>query len=134
VNRLLFLMPELRLDLWLHAARFFKTRALAAAAVEGGRVELNGQKTKRAKLLRPGDQLRIRLGPFEHRVTVLGLARRRGPASAAAALYREEPDSIAARERLAEQHRLAAKLTVGVAKGRPTKRDRRELERWKGDQ
>ena len=122
-------MPELRLDLWLHAARFFKTRALAAAAVEGGRVELNGQKTKRAKLIRPGDQLRIRLGPFEHRVTVLGLARRRGSASAAAALYQEEPDSIAARERLAEQHRLAAKLTGGGAKGRPTKRDRRELER-----
>jgi len=120
---------ELRLDLWLHAARFFKTRALAAAAVEAGRVELNGQKTKRAKPVRPGDQLRIRLGSFEHRISVVALARRRGPASAAAELYREEPASIAARERLAEQHRLAAKLVGAAPKGRPTKRDRRELER-----
>ncbi|HEV8149443.1 MAG TPA: RNA-binding S4 domain-containing protein [Gemmatimonadales bacterium] len=122
-------MTQPRLDLWLHAARFFKTRALAATAVEAGRVELNGQKTKRGKLLRPGDQLSIRIGPYEYRVTVLELARRRGPARLAAALYREEAASRAARERLAEQHRLAAKLSGTPAKGRPTKRERRELEK-----
>jgi ribosome-associated heat shock protein Hsp15 len=121
----------MRLDLWLWASRFYKTRALAAAAVAAGRVELNGQKTKRGKTVRAGDTLAIRLGPYEHRVSVLALARRRGPASEAAALYREEPDSRAARERLAEQHRLAAKLGGVLPKGRPTKRDRRALEQWK---
>lgn len=121
----------MRLDLWLHVARFFKTRALAAAAVDAGRVELNGQKTKRAKLLREGDQLRIRLGPFEHRITVRAFAPRRGSAAAAAGLYQEEPESRAQRERLAEQHRLAAQLGSRSTRGRPTKRDRRELERWK---
>src|ERR1043165_135824 len=76
-----------RLDTWLWAARFYKTRALAAAAVDGGRVELNDQKPKRGKSLKPGDRLRIRLGPYEHTVTVLGLSQRRGPAATAAGLY-----------------------------------------------
>jgi ribosome-associated heat shock protein Hsp15 len=121
----------MRLDLWLWVSRFFKTRALAAAAVEAGRVELNGQKAKRGKGIRPGDQLRIRLGPYEYRITVLGIAARRGPAAVAAALYREDPESVTAREHLAEQHRLAAKLTATAPKGRPTKRDRREIEKLK---
>ena len=120
-----------RLDTWLWAARFYKTRALAAAAVDGGRVELNDQKPKRGKSLKPGDRLRIRLGPYEHHVTVLGLSQRRGPAAAAALLYEEEAGSRALRERLAEQHRLAAQLAGDPAKGRPTKRDRRELEKLK---
>ena len=124
-------MDSTRLDLWLHIARFFKTRALAAAAVEAGRVELNGQKAKRGKAVRPGDQLRIRVGPYEYRLSVLGLAARRGPATFAATLAQEAPDSIAARERLAEQHRLAAKMAGIAPKGRPTKRDRRELEKLK---
>jgi len=123
---------QTRLDLWLWSARFFKTRALAAAAVEGGRVELNGQPTKRGKSLRRGDRLRIRLGPYEYLITVLGLARRRGPATEAAELYEESRESRAARERLAEQHRLAARLTGGATKGRPTKRDRRALGKLKG--
>ena len=121
-----------RLDLWLWSARFFKTRGLAGAAVESGRVELNGQGTKRGKSVRRGDQLRIRIGPYEHQVTVLALARRRGPATEAAGLYEESGESRAARERLAEQHRLAAKLTGGPVKGRPTKRDRRALGKLKG--
>jgi ribosome-associated heat shock protein Hsp15 len=121
----------MRLDLWLWTARFYKTRALAASAVDAGRVELNGQRTKRGKPVRPGDSLTIRLGPYEYRLTVLALARRRGPASEAAGLYGEEPDSRAARERLAEQHRLAAKMVGELPKGRPTKRDRRELEKLK---
>jgi ribosome-associated heat shock protein Hsp15 len=120
-----------RLDTWLWAARFYKSRALAGLAVSGGRVELNGAKTKRAKPVRAGD--RIRLGAFEHRLTVTAVALRRGPAAAAAALFQEDPDGKAARERLAEQHRLAARLSArdGGIKGRPTKRDRREIEKWK---
>ena len=122
-----------RLDTWLWAARFYKTRALAALAVSGGRVELNGAKTKRAKPVRVGDRIRLRLGPFEHRVTVTVVAHRRGPASAAALMFREDPDGKLARERLAEQHRLAARLSArdGTTRGRPTKRNRREIERWK---
>ncbi len=123
---------QTRIDLWLWSARFFKTRALAGEAVESGRVELNGQRTKRGKTLRLGDQLRIRIGPYEHWISVLALARRRGPAVAAAELYQETPESRSARERLAEQHRLAAKLTGGQPKGRPTKRDRKEIGRLKG--
>jgi len=123
--------PAVRVDRWLHATRFYKTRALAAAAIEAGHVELNGQKTRRGKSVRPGDALRIRLGPYEHRVTVLALAERRGPAAVAATLYREDPDSRAARERLADQHRLAAKLQGERPKGRPTKRERRKLDELK---
>ena len=124
-------MTSTRLDLWLHTARFFKTRALAAAAIEAGRVELNGQRTKRGRTVKPGDQLRIRLGPYEHWITIEGLAPRRGPASQAATLYREDPESVARRMHLAEQHRLAAQLAGGQPKGRPTKRDRRELQKLK---
>ena len=122
--------PSVRLDLWLHAARFFKTRALAAAAVDAGRVELNGERTKRSKPLQPGALLRIRAGAQEWSVVVLALSARRGPASAAAALYRETPESREARARSAEQHRLAAQWSVAT-KGRPTKRDRRKLDRFK---
>jgi ribosome-associated heat shock protein Hsp15 len=124
-------MPESRLDKWLWVARFYKTRALAAAAIDGGKIERNGEKAKRGKPVRPGDTLRIRLGPYEHRVTVLGVATQRGSASIAAQLYEEEPESRAARERIHEQHRLAATLHGGAEKGRPTKRDRREIQRLK---
>ena len=125
-------MPESRLDKWLWVARFFKTRALAAAAIDGGRIERNGEKAKRGKPVRPGDTLRIRLGPYEHRITVLAVAAQRGPASVAAGLYQEDPESRASRERLHEQHRLAAALHDGTDKGRPTKRDRREIGKLKG--
>ena len=123
--------PHTRLDQWLWAARFFKTRALAAEAVGGGKVELNGEKAKRSKPVRPGDALRIRLGPYEHRVTVVALAHRRGSAALAATLYREDKAGRAARERLAEQHRLAARMGDGRPEGRPTKRERREIDNWK---
>jgi ribosome-associated heat shock protein Hsp15 len=124
-------MPEapVRLDLWLHAARLYKTRALAAQAIAAGRVELNGERPKRGKLVHQGDELRVRQGPSELHLTVLALARRRGPAAAAALLYRETPESRAARERLAEQHRLAAQWAGSAPKGRPTKKQRRELEK-----
>jgi ribosome-associated heat shock protein Hsp15 len=115
-----------RLDKWLWAARFFKTRSLATEAVNGGKVELNGLRPKPSKDVKIGDQLRVRLGPFVHAMTIRGLAERRGPASVAAQLYEESPESIAARERLREQHRLAPSAQYEEG-GRPTKKDRRTL-------
>jgi len=118
---------DIRLDRWLWAARFFKTRALAARAVEGGKVHLNGQRTKPSKRLRDGDRLEIRKGPYRFEVMVRGLTDRRGPASEAATLYEEFPESAAARRSLAEQRR--APPPTYTEKGRPTKRDRRALDR-----
>jgi len=115
-----------RLDKWLWAARFFKTRSLATDAVNGGKVELNGQRPKPAKEVKVGDLLRIRVGPFVHAVMVRALSDRRGPASAAALLFEESAESIAARERLREQHRLAPSVQYEEG-GRPTKKDRRTM-------
>jgi len=117
-----------RLDKWLWAARFFKTRSLATEAVDGGKVELNGLRPKPAKLLKVGDSLRIRLGPHIHHVLVRGMAERRGPASVAQGLYEETAESIAARVKLNEQLRMAPAAFVYEEKGRPTKKDRRDLE------
>jgi ribosome-associated heat shock protein Hsp15 len=122
---------RVRLDKWLWAARFFKTRALAAEAVEGGKVQVNGDRPKRARPLQLGDEIRIRLGPYEHIVTVRALSARRGPASQAAGLYDETPASRTAREALAVQLKSLHSL-FGPEKGRPTKKDRREIERLKG--
>lgn len=122
---------ELRLDKWLWSARFFKTRSAAAEAVRGGQVELNGQKTKPARVIAPGDELRVRRGPFEHRVRVLAVSRQRGPATKAAALYEELPESLAARERLAEQLKLEARTGLRPPPGRPTKKNRRAIVRFK---
>jgi ribosome-associated heat shock protein Hsp15 len=119
---------RVRLDQWLWAARFFKTRTLAAAGVAGGKVELNGQHAKRSASVRAGDELRIRLGPFEHIIVVRGLAARRGPASEAALLYEETTTSREARERLAWQLKHAPAGFSFEEKGRPTKRDRRRME------
>jgi ribosome-associated heat shock protein Hsp15 len=124
--------PEkVRLDKWLWAARFFKTRALAAEAVEGGKVEVNGDRPKRARPLQVGDELRIRLGPYQHIVTVRALSGRRGPAMQAAGLYQETEASRSAREARALQLKSLHSL-FGAEKGRPTKKDRREIERLKG--
>ena len=117
---------DVRLDKWLWAARFFKTRSLATEAVNGGKVELNGLRPKPSKPVKIGDQLRIRLGPFIHVVTVRALSDRRGPASAAALLFEESAESIAAREQLREQHRLAPSAQY-TERGRPTKKERRQL-------
>ena len=121
-----------RLDTWLWAARFFKTRAQAAAAIDGGKVDVNGARAKRAKRVAPGDELRIRKSPFEYRVTVRGLAEQRGPPRLAAALYDEAPEGKRLRERLAEQLKLAPSLRY-EGKGRPTKKDRREIEKLRRD-
>lgn len=117
----------MRIDKWLWAARFFKTRAIAADAVDGGKVHLNGERVKRAKSLRVGDALQIRLGPYEHRVVVRELSERRGPATEAVALYEERAESVAERERLQAQRRLEATRVAHDA-GRPNKRERRQLD------
>ena len=122
---------KVRLDKWLWAARFFKTRALVGEAVEGGKVEVNGDRPKRARPLQVGDELRIRLGPYEHIVTVRALSDRRGPATQAAGLYQETEASRSAREARALQLKSLHSL-FGPEKGRPTKKDRREIERLKG--
>ena len=118
---------SVRVDRWLWAARFFKTRALAAAAVAGGKVQVNGSRAKPAKQLRGGDRLRVRVGPYDWLVTVRAVSERRGPPKDAQLLYDESPDGRAARERLAEAHRIAPTPTY-EGKGRPTKKDRRKLE------
>jgi ribosome-associated heat shock protein Hsp15 len=117
-----------RLDKWLWAARFFKTRSLAARAVEAGKVQVNGDRAKRSKTLQLGDQVRVRIGPFEHLVAVRNVSEHRGPAVVAATLFEETPASRRAREALAAQLRLA-KVPRFEGKGRPTKRDRRRLDR-----
>ena len=123
---------RVRLDKWLWAARFFKTRSLATEAVSGGKVEVNGERAKPAKAIKPGDEIRLRLGPYEHILIVRGLAERRGPAAVAQALYQETDASRQARERLTEQLRLAPGAFVYEEKGRPTKKDRRELAKFVG--
>lgn len=120
-----------RIDKWLWAARFYKTRSQAAEAVAGGKAHLNGERAKPAKLVAPGDTLRIRLGPYERIVIVRGLAERRGSAQAAASLYEETPASMRAREALALQLRYHA-LPAYDGRGRPTKKARRDLDRMRG--
>jgi ribosome-associated heat shock protein Hsp15 len=122
---------RVRLDKWLWAARFYKTRALAAEAVEGGKVDVNGDRPKRARALQVGDEIRIRLGPYEHVMKVLALSARRGPASEAALLYEETEASRARREELSIQLK-SLHAVFGPDKGRPTKKDRRDIQRLKG--
>jgi ribosome-associated heat shock protein Hsp15 len=118
---------RLRLDKWLWAARFFKTRSLATEAIAGGKVEVNGERAKPAKPLKLGDQVRLRLGPYEHTLIVRELSGRRGPASVAQTLYEETLASREARERLAAQLKMAPAAFVYEEKGRPTKKNRRQL-------
>jgi ribosome-associated heat shock protein Hsp15 len=122
---------RVRLDKWLWAARFYKTRTLAAEAIAGGKVEVNGDRAKRARPLAVGDEVRVRQGPYEHRVVIRQLSERRGPAAQAATLYEETAESREAREQLAIQLKSLHSAFV-PDRGRPTKRDRREMERFKG--
>jgi ribosome-associated heat shock protein Hsp15 len=121
---------RVRIDKWLWAARFFKTRSLATEAADGGKVEVNGEHAKPSKLIKPGDEIRLRLGPYDHILTVRALGERRGPASVAQTLYEETEASIQARERLSTQLRLAPAAFVYEEKGRPTKKDRRDLTKF----
>lgn len=123
-------MATVRLDRWLWAARLFKTRALAARAIAAGKVQVNGARAKAAKAVQAGDRVRVRKAPYEFQLVVRGLSERRGPASEAAALYEETPASRAARDALAAQLK-AIPTPVYRGKGRPTKKDRRAIERWK---
>ncbi|MGE4335679.1 MAG: RNA-binding S4 domain-containing protein [Pigmentiphaga sp.] len=122
---------KVRLDKWLWAARFYKTRSLAADEIDKGRVQINDQAAKPAREVRLGDRIAIRREAVTITVLVLGLSQVRGPAPVAQQLYEETADSIAARQRLAEQRRLAPEPAHDIDTGRPTKRDRRDLERWR---
>ena len=121
---------RVRLDKWLWAARFYKTRSLAAEAIAGGKVQVNGERVKRAKSLQAGDEIRIRQGPYEHQIVVRELSERRGPASDAARLYEETAASRAAREAMSLQLKSLHAAFV-PDRGRPTKKDRREIEKLK---
>lgn len=118
---------KLRIDKWLWAARFYKTRSLSADAVEGGKVTMLGARIKPAKAVGVGDMLEIRVGKFSYEVEVLGLSNKRGGAPEAQKLYRETDASRARREELAAQLRAQPQPAF---KGRPTKRDRRDIERF----
>ena len=123
-------IERMRLDKWLWAARLFKTRALAAEAVDRGRVDVNGQAAKPARELRSGDTLDLRQdGGVKRTLSIRALSAQRGPAPVAQALYEETADSLAERQRAAEARRLAPEPAHSIEQGRPTKRNRRELER-----
>lgn len=120
----------MRLDKWLWAARFYKTRSLAADAIGGGKIDVNEERAKRAKPLQVGDSICIRQPPFETHVVVRTLSERRGRAADAAQLYEETAASRAARATLAAQ--LRALPSIDREAGRPTKKDRRRLDQWRG--
>jgi ribosome-associated heat shock protein Hsp15 len=120
-------MDAVRIDKWLWAARFYKTRTLATEAVLGGHVQVNGRRCKPAKDVRVGDRLEVQKGISRLRVVVRGVADRRGPASVAAELYEETPESRAEREQHALERKLATPLGADLGR-RPTKQDRRRLE------
>jgi ribosome-associated heat shock protein Hsp15 len=121
---------RVRLDRWLWAARFFKTRSAAAQAVDGGKVDVDGQRAKRARLVQAGDRIMIRRPPFQHEVIVRGVSELRGSAKVAATLFQETPESQSAREALVYQLKTAPGPAF-TGKGRPTKRDRRVIERMR---
>ena len=124
---------SVRLDRWLWAARFFKTRRLAADAIKGGKVSVNGMRAKPAKELRAGSEVRLTKGSYEFVVIVQGLAEQRGPAVEAQKLYRELESSIERRRRVSEQQKIAAAVMPQVDH-RPDKRDRRRLAEFKRKQ
>lgn len=123
---------RIRLDKWLWAARFFKTRALAVEAIERHRILVNGAAVKPAREVRAGDMLLITQGPVQRTVEVLAVSGHRGPAPQAALLYRETEASVAQRMAQAEQRRMAPEPALALSHGRPTKRQRRDLQALQG--
>ena len=121
-------MDSLRIDKWLWAARFYKTRSLACDEVTKHRVQINGQDVKPAREVKVGDTLTVRQGNITKTVQVKDISAARGPAPVAQQLYEETPESIALRAKLAEQNRMAAEPAHSIEHGRPTKRDRRQIE------
>ncbi len=123
--------PEsVRLDKWLWAARFFKTRSLATQEIDKGRIQVNGQVAKPSRDVKPGDLIEIRQGPMLRAIAVRALSSVRGPAPVAQALYEETPESVARREEAARQRRETPEPALAIEQGRPTKRDRRQLADW----
>ena len=125
-------MDAIRVDKWLWAARFFKTRALAHDAVAGGHVRVNGERVKAARDVRPNDALEVRTGDFVRTVVILAVTERRGPAKVAATLYEETAESRAERARRAEERRVESAFGGFRARGRPTKLDRRRTDALRG--
>lgn len=123
-------IDKVRLDRWLWAARFYKTRSLAAAAIDGGKVHYRGARVRRSQLVHVGDEIRIRKPPYEFLVVVQALAEHRGSAADAQQLYQETAGSIAAREKLRDQLRHQPTAAY-EGKGRPTKKDRRTIDRFR---
>lgn len=119
---------KVRLDKWLWAARFYKTRSLSAEEIDKGRVRLNGQSVKPSREVKPGDLLELRIGPVQRTVCVRALSAVRGPAPVAALLFEETAESIALRLAAAEQRRLSPEPAHSISQGRPTKRDRRNMD------
>ncbi len=125
-------LDRMRLDKWLWAARFFKTRGLATEAIDHGRVKLNGVRVKPAREVKPGDRLEVQLGDIGWILTVRALSMQRGPAPVAQALYEEDPASQARRQQQMSERKLAGNPAAAI-KGRPTKRDRRQIHRFTGE-
>ncbi len=125
-------LARMRLDKWLWAARFFKTRSLAMQAVEHGRVKLSGVRVKPAHDVKPGDRLEVHVGEFEWTLVVRALAMQRGPAPFAHMLYEEEAASHARRQQQVLDNKSATNPAAAI-KGRPTKRDRRQIHRFTGE-
>ena len=119
----------MRLDKWLWAARFYKTRSLATEEIDKGRIDVNAQQAKPSRDLRIGDTVVMRQGPVQRTIVVMDLSMVRGPATQAQALYEETAESLQERTRAAEARRLAAEPALSIEQGRPTKRDRRDIER-----
>lgn len=125
--------PEsLRLDKWLWAARFFKTRQLAVEAINGGKVHLNGKRTKPGKEVREGSRLRIHKGSLEWDILVKQIPKQRRPAAEAVLFYQETAESIERRRALVEERRRSSSLADRTHRGRPSKRDRRLIQRFTG--
>lgn len=118
----------MRIDKWLWAARFYKTRSLASEDIDKGRVAVNGQTAKPSREVKTGDTVQLRQGAVQRTVVIAGLSAQRGPAPVAQQLYQETADSLEQRAQLALQQRYAREPALSQAQGRPTKRDRRELE------
>jgi ribosome-associated heat shock protein Hsp15 len=121
-------MDKLRIDKWLWAARFYKTRSLASEEIDKGRVEVNGQEVKPAREVKVGDHVSLRQAAVTRTVVVKGLSGLRGPAPVAQRLYEETAESVKAREEAAERRRYAPEPALSIEQGRPTKRGRRDLD------
>lgn len=125
-------LSAVRIDKWLWAARFFKTRSLATEAVDGGRVQINGLRVKPSKDVKPGDRVELTIGDMHWELRVDGLSEKRGPAPEARKLYNETEASLSARQKVQDERHLRIEPSLEIH-GRPTKRDRRQIDRWRGE-